>query len=170
MRRNGCPKGCFWRVRFFSAPLRFAIKTPEMCWKPEGGKEETDSPKTPFWTTVSPHDAAFAAPLARPHPTFYPCKPSRLGEGGENRIILKVVTRGCKKVFWTQGSDILFPYRSPSHRPHHDPTQHPRNGPETDPEQTRNGAKRSRTEPNGAKRSRNGPKLSFSGWDGRGGL
>ena len=27
------------------------------------GREETDSPKTPFWTTVSPHDA-FAAPLA----------------------------------------------------------------------------------------------------------
>ena len=29
VRRNGCPKGCFWRVRFFSAPLRFAPKTPE---------------------------------------------------------------------------------------------------------------------------------------------
>ena len=29
------------------------------------GREETDSPKTPFWTTVSPHDG-FAAPLARP--------------------------------------------------------------------------------------------------------
>ena len=28
------------------------------------GREETDSPKKPFWTTVSPHDA-FAAPLAR---------------------------------------------------------------------------------------------------------
>ena len=28
------------------------------------GREETDSPKTPFWTTVSPHDA-FSAPLAR---------------------------------------------------------------------------------------------------------
>ena len=24
VRRNGCPKGCFWRVRFFSAPLRFS--------------------------------------------------------------------------------------------------------------------------------------------------
>ena len=23
VRRNGCPKRCFWRVRFFSAPLRF---------------------------------------------------------------------------------------------------------------------------------------------------
>ena len=23
-----CPKECFWRVRFFSAPLRFALKTP----------------------------------------------------------------------------------------------------------------------------------------------
>ena len=26
VRRNGCPKGCFWRVRFFSAPLRFVLK------------------------------------------------------------------------------------------------------------------------------------------------
>ena len=34
VRRNGCPKGCFWRVRFFSAPLRFALKTPERSWKP----------------------------------------------------------------------------------------------------------------------------------------
>ena len=23
VRRNGCPKGCFWRVRFFFAPLSF---------------------------------------------------------------------------------------------------------------------------------------------------
>ena len=29
VRGNGRPKGCFWRVRFFSAPLRFALKTPE---------------------------------------------------------------------------------------------------------------------------------------------
>ena len=27
--RNGCPKGCYWRVRFFSALLRFALRTPE---------------------------------------------------------------------------------------------------------------------------------------------
>ena len=65
VRRNGCPKGRFWRVRFFSAPLRFALwTTPERSWKRSGGREETDSPKTPFWTTISPHDA-FAAPLAR---------------------------------------------------------------------------------------------------------
>ena len=31
--------------------------------RPYWGREETDSPKTPFWTTVSPHDA-FSAPLA----------------------------------------------------------------------------------------------------------
>ena len=29
MRGNGRPKGCFWRVRFFSAPVRFALKTPD---------------------------------------------------------------------------------------------------------------------------------------------
>ena len=64
VRRNGCPKGCFWRVRFFSAPLRFVLtKTPARSWKPYGGRVETDSPKTPLWTTVSLHDA-FAAPLA----------------------------------------------------------------------------------------------------------
>ena len=29
VRGNGRLKGCFWRVRFFSAPGRFALKTPE---------------------------------------------------------------------------------------------------------------------------------------------
>ena len=29
MRGNGRLKGCFWRVRFFSAPVRFALKTSE---------------------------------------------------------------------------------------------------------------------------------------------
>ena len=29
VRRNGCPKEYFWRVRFFSAPLRFSLATPE---------------------------------------------------------------------------------------------------------------------------------------------
>ena len=62
VRRNGCPKGCFWRVSFFSCSLKVF-----MCLK--GAREETDSPKTPFWTTVSPHDA-FAAPLACPQLGF----------------------------------------------------------------------------------------------------
>ena len=64
VRRNGRPKGCFWRVRFFSASLRFSGTFRCLKSKPQAGREETDSPKTPFWTTVSPHDA-FAAPLAR---------------------------------------------------------------------------------------------------------
>ena len=50
-----------------------------------------------------------------------------------------------------QTSDIL----SLTEAPLTDPTQHPRNGPETDPKQTRNGAKRTGTEPNAAKMDRN---------------
>ena len=34
VRRNGCPKGCFWRVRFFSAPLRFVLKNTCEILKP----------------------------------------------------------------------------------------------------------------------------------------
>ena len=64
VRRNGRPKGCFWRVCFFFAPLRFSGHFKCFKSKPQGGREETESPKTPFWTTVSPHDT-FAAPLAR---------------------------------------------------------------------------------------------------------
>ena len=45
--------------------LRFALTTPENLKGSENFSEETDSPKTPFWTTVSPHDA-FYAPLAHP--------------------------------------------------------------------------------------------------------
>ena len=37
MRRNGCPKVCFWRVRFFSAPFRFTLETPENL---EGAEEK----------------------------------------------------------------------------------------------------------------------------------
>ena len=29
VRRNGCPNGCFWRIRFFSVPLKFALKESE---------------------------------------------------------------------------------------------------------------------------------------------
>ena len=64
MRRNGCPKLRFWRVRFFSAPLRFALKTPESL---NGAEKKRTLQKMPFWTTVSPHDAfrllrSFGAP------------------------------------------------------------------------------------------------------------
>ena len=65
------------------------------------------------------------------------------------------------------GSDILFPYRSPSPRPHPDPTQHP----ETDPKQTRN---RPETEPNGAETEPNGAETdrnqALSGGTAQGGL
>ena len=47
-------------VHFFSAPLRFALKQ----LKSLRGQRGNGLPKTPFWMTVSPHDA-FSAPLAR---------------------------------------------------------------------------------------------------------
>ena len=46
VRRNGCPKGCFWRVRFFSAPLRFSgtlqvFKGPNLAiLPPEGSRDQ----------------------------------------------------------------------------------------------------------------------------------
>ena len=55
----------------------------------------------------------------------------------------------------TMGSDILFPYRSPSPRPHPDPTQHP----ETEPKRSQTEPKRSQTEPNGAKTEPNGAEM-----------
>ena len=56
MRRNGCPKGCFWRVRFFSAPFRFALKTHENL---KGAERKRTLQKHPFGrpllrTTPSP--------------------------------------------------------------------------------------------------------------------
>ena len=51
--RNSCPKGCFWRVRFFFAPLRVFQNISGVLRANLKGAE----------TTVSPHDA-FAAPLA----------------------------------------------------------------------------------------------------------
>ena len=60
-------KRVFLESPFLLCPLKVCFfKTPERSWKPYGGRGETDSPKTPFWATVSPHDA-FAAPLACPH-------------------------------------------------------------------------------------------------------
>ena len=66
VRGNGRPKGCFWRVCFFSAPVKFALKTLEAL----SGKRRNGLSKTPSWTTVSPHDA-FSAPLV--HPGFLWC-------------------------------------------------------------------------------------------------
>ena len=56
MRRNGRPKGRFWRVRFFSLPLRFALKTPENL---KGAEKKRTLQKHPFGrpflrTTPSP--------------------------------------------------------------------------------------------------------------------
>ena len=83
-------------------------------------------------------------------------------------MIFHLILGGRNESSLPKGSDILFPYRSPSPAPHPDPTQHPkmdpkrtRNRPETDP----NGPKRTR---NGPKRTRNGPISSSLGWDPRG--
>ena len=49
VRRNGCPKGCFWRVRFFSAPLRFSGRF--ICFKSKnlkGAEKKRTLQKHPF--------------------------------------------------------------------------------------------------------------------------
>ena len=53
-------KRVFWRVRFFSSHLRFSdVFRANLT----GAEKKRTLPKTPFFTTVSPHDA-FSAPLA----------------------------------------------------------------------------------------------------------
>ena len=61
VRRNGCPKGCFWRVRFFSAPLSFALKKKQTKCPEDlkGAEEKRTLQKRPFGqpflrTTPSP--------------------------------------------------------------------------------------------------------------------
>ena len=56
VRRNGCPKECFWRVRFFSAPLRFSDVLRANL---EGAEKKRTVQKHPFGqpflrTTPSP--------------------------------------------------------------------------------------------------------------------
>ena len=60
VRRNGCPRGCFRRVRFFSAPLRFALKTSENL---KGAKKNGLSKNTLL-------DNRFSARRLRPCPTY----------------------------------------------------------------------------------------------------
>ena len=60
VRRNGCPKGCFWRVRFFSAPLRFSLKTPERQEKTLRGQRRNGlSPSPLFWRALNLDGVAF---------------------------------------------------------------------------------------------------------------
>ena len=87
VQRSGCPKECFWRP-FFPAPLRFALKTSGNL---KGGREETDSPKTPFWTTVSPHDAFSAFGV---FPLFLPLAIAAFG-GPEGYFCLAIKAFGA---------------------------------------------------------------------------
>ena len=59
VRRNGCPKGCFWRVRFFSARLRFSLKHLKGPENLKGAEKKRTLQKHPFGqpflrTTPSP--------------------------------------------------------------------------------------------------------------------
>ena len=65
VRRNCRPNGCFWRVRFSSALLRFSGVSRANL---KGAEKKTDSPKAPFWTTVSVHKRllrSFGAPASK---------------------------------------------------------------------------------------------------------
>ena len=75
-------KGCFWRVRFFSAPLRFLLKHLKGPENLKGREKKTDSPKTPFGqpflrTTPSPLlwrtpiHGGFCLPGRRPEFLFF---------------------------------------------------------------------------------------------------
>ena len=58
-------KRVFLESPFLLCPLKVFKRTFQVLLRTnlKGAEKETDSPKTPFWTTVSPHDA-FSAPLA----------------------------------------------------------------------------------------------------------
>ena len=65
VRRNGCPKGCFCRVRFFSAPLRFS--GPSRCFKskPSARQRRNGLSKTPLLdnrSSARPLRRSFGAP------------------------------------------------------------------------------------------------------------
>ena len=65
VRGNGRPTGCFWRVRFFSAPVRFALKTPEsLKWE-----EKKRTLQNTLLDDRLPHDT-FSAPLEHPNLRF----------------------------------------------------------------------------------------------------
>ena len=69
VRRSGCPKGCFWRVRFFSAPLRFSLAFQVFKEKTLRGQRRNGLSKStlldnrPFLrTTPSPLFSSFLPP------------------------------------------------------------------------------------------------------------
>ena len=71
VQRNGCPKGCFWRFRFFSAPLRFSDVLRANL---EGAEKNRTAKKTLL--------DAFSAPLARSDlGPFWPLTDYKLEEG-----------------------------------------------------------------------------------------
>ena len=89
MRRNGCPKGCFWRVRFFSAPLRFILKHLKVPENVEGAEKKR---------TLQKH--AFGQPFLR-------TTPSPLLWRARNVFARKLVSRTSKQVsrgpLWQSG-------------------------------------------------------------------
>ena len=74
LQRNGCPKGCFWRVRFFSAPLRLSDVLRANLEGPEKKRTLQKHPfGQPFWkSTKVSHKRAFA--LLTPNPYNLPEK------------------------------------------------------------------------------------------------
>ena len=65
MRRSGRPKGCFWRVCFLSAPLRFALKALR---KLNGAEKKRTLLKHPF-----------GRPFLRTTPSPLPWRAPKLG-------------------------------------------------------------------------------------------
>ena len=99
-------KRVFWRVRFFSALLRFSSVLRANLKGAE--KKRT----LHYWTTISPHDA-FAAPLARSE--VWQCPNSKVPEGHHPRgTTLREALRGkfaSQRALWglSEGSAGVSP-------------------------------------------------------------
>ena len=99
MRRNGCLKGCFWRVRFFSAPIK-AFR----CFKRatlKGAEKKRTLQKHPFgqpFLRTTPSPLLWRTPKDAPLPVCHWVRNSDLLGGGRSRLRLLCTTGRLARV------------------------------------------------------------------------